>query len=106
MFTPVYGVRERRLPGGQTHMDYWVADGVYGTFNCLLYDYQRPQPLVLPADEVAGVAAPADMASAHSQVRRLCQPNTSMKDAVRLCVCFDLAAQTDLAAGTVPSQAE
>lgn len=67
VFTPVYGVRERQLPGGQVHMDYWVADGVYGTFNCLLYDYQRPQPLVLQADEVAGLAASTGADTAHSQ---------------------------------------
>jgi hypothetical protein len=29
------------------HKDYWLTDGLYGSFNCILYDDQKPQPLVL-----------------------------------------------------------
>lgn len=28
------------------HKDYWLTDGLYGSFNCILYDDQKPQPLV------------------------------------------------------------
>ena len=23
--------------------DYWITDGLYGSFNCILYDDQRPE---------------------------------------------------------------
>ncbi|GAX75187.1 hypothetical protein CEUSTIGMA_g2631.t1 [Chlamydomonas eustigma] len=50
MFTPVYGVRDR--PGDASHYkgihkDYWITDGLYGSFNCILYDDQRPEYQVL-----------------------------------------------------------
>jgi ornithine decarboxylase len=50
LFTPVYGLRERAAapPAAQPHMDYWLTDGVYGSFNCILYDDQKPQPIVVP----------------------------------------------------------
>ncbi len=37
-----------RRPGesGAVHKDYWLTDGLYGSFNCILYDDQKPQPLV------------------------------------------------------------
>lgn len=46
MFTPVYGQRDR--PGeadqiGSIHKDYWITDGLYGSFNCILYDGQNPE---------------------------------------------------------------
>jgi ornithine decarboxylase len=45
---PVYGRRDRPAPGGgPPHKDYWLTDGLYGSFNCLLYDAQRPRPHVL-----------------------------------------------------------
>jgi hypothetical protein len=31
---------------GAVHKDYWLTDGLYGSFNCILYDDQKPQPLV------------------------------------------------------------
>jgi ornithine decarboxylase len=36
----------RPLPGGGLHKDYWLTDGLYGSFNCILYDDAKPQPLV------------------------------------------------------------
>lgn len=24
------------------HTDYWITDGLYGSFNCILYDGQNP----------------------------------------------------------------
>lgn len=57
---PVYGRRDRPAPGGGVHKDYWLTDGLYGSFNCILYDGQKPQPHVLrspllPTLEGAGV---------------------------------------------------
>jgi len=50
LFTPVYGQRERRPPGAPApdpehpaHTDYWITDGLYGSFNCILYDGQNPE---------------------------------------------------------------
>jgi hypothetical protein len=55
LFTPVYGVRERTVPGAAPHMDYWLTDGVYGSFNCILYDDQKPQPIVVQGAGNAGL---------------------------------------------------
>lgn len=44
---PVYGRRDRPVAGGGVHKDYWLTDGLYGSFNCILYDGQKPQPHVL-----------------------------------------------------------
>ncbi len=38
IFAPVHGKRVR--PGG--HRDYFITDGLYGSFNCVLYDRQDP----------------------------------------------------------------
>lgn len=32
------------------HTMYFVNDGLYGSFNCVLYDHAQPQPHVLPAE--------------------------------------------------------
>jgi len=43
LMTPVYGQRERRQRDGSiTQKDYWITDGLYGSFNCILYDGQNP----------------------------------------------------------------
>jgi ornithine decarboxylase len=62
---PVYGRRDRPAPGGGApHKDYWLTDGLYGSFNCILYDSQRPRPHVLrspllpPLAEGGGPEAP------------------------------------------------
>jgi ornithine decarboxylase len=40
--------------------DYWLTDGLYGSFNCILYDDQKPtahvlrSPLLPPAEGAAG----------------------------------------------------
>lgn len=34
----IYGKRSRWLEQ-KPHMDYWISDGLYGSFNCLLYDH-------------------------------------------------------------------
>ncbi len=39
LFTPIYGQRERAVAaGGPPSHDYWITDGLYGSFNCILYD--------------------------------------------------------------------
>lgn len=46
LLVPVYGKRDRPGESGAVHKDYWLTDGLYGSFNCILYDDQKPQPLV------------------------------------------------------------
>lgn len=41
-FTPIIGTRFRR-----NVMEYWITDGLYGSFNCILYDHQHPEVHVL-----------------------------------------------------------
>ncbi len=35
LLTPVYGQRNRIAKDGSTHKDYWLTDGLYGSFNCM-----------------------------------------------------------------------
>lgn len=37
------------------HKDYWLTDGLYGSFNCILYDDQKPQPVVLRSPTLPAV---------------------------------------------------
>ncbi|CAG9813762.1 unnamed protein product [Phaedon cochleariae] len=43
----VHSLRSVDRPDGDTHRMYYINDGVYGSFNCILYDHQVvvPQPL-------------------------------------------------------------
>lgn len=41
-FTPIIGTRYRR-----DIKEYWITDGLYGSFNCILYDQQQPEVQVL-----------------------------------------------------------
>ena len=36
LMTPVYGTRDRPDANGQVKKDYWITDGLYGSFNCIL----------------------------------------------------------------------
>ncbi|GLC37285.1 Mitochondrial 2-oxoadipate and 2-oxoglutarate transporter [Pleodorina starrii] len=42
LLTPVYGQRDRVAQDGSVKKDYWLTDGLYGSFNCILYDGQNP----------------------------------------------------------------
>ncbi len=35
LMTPVYGQRNRIAKDGSTQKDYWLTDGLYGSFNCM-----------------------------------------------------------------------
>jgi len=44
LMTPVYGQRDRLdTKSGAVKKDYWITDGLYGSFNCILYDGQNPE---------------------------------------------------------------
>lgn len=44
LLTPIYGHRDRMdTATGILKKDYWITDGLYGSFNCILYDGQNPQ---------------------------------------------------------------
>jgi len=47
LMTPVYGTRDRPDANGQVKKDYWITDGLYGSFNCILYDGQNPEYNIL-----------------------------------------------------------
>lgn len=47
LVVPVYGKRDRQGASGAVHKDYWLTDGLYGSFNCIIYDGQKPQAQVL-----------------------------------------------------------
>lgn len=40
------------------HKDYWLTDGLYGSFNCIIYDDQKPQPIVLRSPILPAVEEP------------------------------------------------
>ena len=48
--------------------DLWITDGLYGSFNCLLYDHAQLAPEALPKEAIAGDAAAAQ-ARAQAAVR-------------------------------------
>ena len=44
LMMPVYGQRDRLNDDGSVkNKDYWLTDGLYGSFNCILYDGQNPE---------------------------------------------------------------
>lgn len=44
LMTPVYGHRDRLDDAGAIKQkDYWLTDGLYGSFNCIIYDGQNPE---------------------------------------------------------------
>eukprot|EP00983_Pelagomonas_calceolata_P033873 1061519-Pelagomonas_calceolata.AAC.3 len=44
LLTPIYGHRDRMdYATGVLKKDYWITDGLYGSFNCILYDGQNPE---------------------------------------------------------------
>mmetsp|Transcript_26356 Transcript_26356/g.78254 ORF Transcript_26356/g.78254 Transcript_26356/m.78254 type:complete len:510 (-) Transcript_26356:202-1731(-) len=48
LMTPIYGHRDRlNTDGTIKNKDYWLTDGLYGSFNCILYDAQNPSYNVL-----------------------------------------------------------
>jgi ornithine decarboxylase len=40
-FVKVYGKRLRKV-NGKERIDYWISDGLYGNFNCMIYDGAQP----------------------------------------------------------------
>jgi ornithine decarboxylase len=57
LHTRVFGKRVRERGAGVDSRYYWIADGVYGSMNCQIYDHAelsvRPFPLVAPAADGA-----------------------------------------------------
>lgn len=47
LMTFVYGRRERLGDKGLTALDYWITDGLYGSFNCIPYDHASVVPRAL-----------------------------------------------------------
>ncbi|PNH12266.1 Ornithine decarboxylase [Tetrabaena socialis] len=57
--------RDRVAKDGSPHKDYWLTDGLYGSFNCIVYDGQNPEyrivrsPLLPPHEPSSGPSTPA-----------------------------------------------
>jgi ornithine decarboxylase len=48
--TPIMAVRRSGDPAGDGMSRVYVDDGVYGSFNCIVFDHRAPMPIVLPKD--------------------------------------------------------
>jgi len=44
LYTKIIGVRTRQAEGTR---HYWINDSLYGSFNCIMYDYAKPVPISL-----------------------------------------------------------
>jgi len=66
LFSPIFGRRDRPVPAtadsseASVHKDYWLTDGLYGSFNCILYDDQRPAANVLRSPLLPATAPGSD----------------------------------------------
>lgn len=52
-FTPIIGSRFR-----SNRMEYWITDGIYGSFNCILYDHKVPELDVLDSSLTTNSKSP------------------------------------------------
>lgn len=72
LVSPVYSIRHRTVagaPAGEVaRRDYWITDGLYGSFNCMLYDDQHPSFRVLRSPCLPPVSPKSDAATHPSQV--------------------------------------
>ncbi len=74
LVAPIYSIRNRTVDSGSegsqeganaaapeiARRDYWLTDGLYGSFNCMLYDDQHPTPVVLRSPVLPAVPAGED----------------------------------------------
>ncbi|GBF98277.1 ornithine decarboxylase [Raphidocelis subcapitata] len=69
LVAPVYSIRHRTVEGAAAgevaRRDYWITDGLYGSFNCILYDDQHPTFRVMRSPCLPPVGRGAD-AQAHA----------------------------------------
>eukprot|EP00798_Chlamydomonas_sp_ICE-L_P029191 gene29191-31091_t len=63
LMTPVYGHRDRKEPatGAIKQKDYWLTDGLYGSFNCIIYDGQNPDYKIVRSPTLPDVPASYDL---------------------------------------------
>eukprot|EP00747_Dinoflagellata_sp_TGD_P141105 gnl/TRDRNA2_/TRDRNA2_176084_c0_seq1.p1 gnl/TRDRNA2_/TRDRNA2_176084_c0~~gnl/TRDRNA2_/TRDRNA2_176084_c0_seq1.p1 ORF type:complete len:421 (+),score=-28.49 gnl/TRDRNA2_/TRDRNA2_176084_c0_seq1:153-1415(+) len=50
MISQIFGRRPKRsLDKAEDNMDYWIADGLYGSMNCVMYDHAslKPFPIII-----------------------------------------------------------
>ncbi|KAG2440307.1 hypothetical protein HXX76_004416 [Chlamydomonas incerta] len=76
LLTPVYGQRDRVAADGTVKKDYWLTDGLYGSFNCILYDGQNP------AYKVVRSPLMADSADSRTFLSTLWGPTCDSADCV------------------------
>ena len=84
LFTRVFGKRCRERANADSRY-YWIADGVYGSMNCLIYDHAVLKAAPFPA--VAGEAQPAGPLMASTVYGPTCD---GMDTLLRGCMLPDL----------------
>lgn len=57
LFVKVYGKRLRKVHDKE-RVDYWVTDGLYGNFNCMIYEDQKPV-MQLMQPSLTGIKRPS-----------------------------------------------
>lgn len=78
----------RELPvciDGSRRFSYYINDGVYGSFNCIIFDHVQPIPRIW--DEAAGVDVPLEAVNQPKYASRIFGPTCDSMD----CVSEDVA---------------
>ena len=78
-------IGSRSQPGSSgSAQDLWITDGLYGSFNCLLYDHAQLAPTPLLKEAILGdaTAAVARLSAASSTSSRVFGPTCDALDLV------------------------
>lgn len=98
LFTQVTGRRvEPKTKSGDKKVLYYINDGVYGSFNCIMYDYYNPVPVpvseLIESEPVRELEHTRTFAAFHTVM----QPQAAMRSAA---TCFSTQVPTNKTLGT------
>jgi ornithine decarboxylase len=54
----VHSVRNREDADGMPYCDYLISDGLYGSFNCVVYDGAKPRAWLVPSPSLPPLDSP------------------------------------------------
>ena len=57
----VHSVRQRETASGEEVCDYLISDGLYGSFNCVVYDGAKPRAWLLPGPTLQPIDNPSGL---------------------------------------------
>ncbi|GMI53099.1 hypothetical protein ScalyP_jg60, partial [Parmales sp. scaly parma] len=57
----VHSTRTRKQENGDLFNDYLISDGLYGSFNCVVYDGARPRAWLLPGPSLPPIEEPSTL---------------------------------------------